>query len=79
MDQPEDNNTKPTEPTPTRPAQSQSTPPAGGGFNFGTVIAQAQQVITDPSGFYRAMPRTGGYSEPLIFALVMGAWHGAPG
>ncbi|MDZ7784504.1 MAG: Yip1 family protein [Halioglobus sp.] len=47
------------------------------GFDLGTVIAQMQQVLTDPTGFYRAMPREGGYSEPIIFALVMGAISGA--
>lgn len=47
------------------------------GFDLGTVLAQMQQIITDPTGFYRAMPREGGYSEPIIFALVMGAVSGA--
>lgn len=48
-----------------------------GGFDLGTVISQMQQIITDPTGFYRAMPKEGGYSEPIIFALVMGAVSGA--
>lgn len=33
-----------------------------------TVIA----VIKDPSGFYRTMPRTGGYIDPVIFVACMG-------
>jgi len=46
------------------------------GFDLGTVIDQARQVITDPAGFYRAMPRDGGFSEPVIFGLVMAAASG---
>jgi hypothetical protein len=34
-------------------------------------------VITDPTGFYKTMPKEGGYSEPLIFILVMAAIAGA--
>ncbi|SRR6056297_1896230 len=66
MEQPENNDNQASEPT----------PPANSGFDLGTVIAQAKQVITDPTGFYRAMSRSGGYSEPLIFALVMGVMAG---
>lgn len=47
------------------------------GFDLGTVIDQAKQVITDPAGFYRAMPKEGGFSEPVIFGLVMAAIAGA--
>ena len=43
------------------------------GFDLGTVIAQAKQVITDPGTFYRNMPKSGGFGEPLIFVIVMGA------
>ncbi len=45
--------------------------PAPGGFDLGTVIEQAKQVITGPEAFYRSMARGGGLSEPLIFGLVM--------
>ena len=55
----------------------QGSPGTATGFDLSTVIAQMQQIITDPTGFYRAMPREGGYSEPIIFALVMGAVSGA--
>lgn len=48
-----------------------------GGFDLGTVIAQARQVITDPGAFYRNMPKSGGFSEPLIFVVVMGVLAGA--
>jgi hypothetical protein len=40
------------------------------------VIAQARQVLTDPGGFYRGMPRSGGFLEPVIFAAVMAAAGG---
>lgn len=52
-------------------------PQSPGGFDLGTVINQAKQVITDPAGFYRAMPKEGGFSEPVIFGLVMAAIAGA--
>ena len=55
-------------------AQSPETPE---GFDLGTVIEQAKQVITDPANFYRAMPAAGGYREPMIFGLVMAALAGA--
>ncbi|MDX1733023.1 MAG: YIP1 family protein [Halioglobus sp.] len=53
-----------------------NTPPASGGFDLGTVIAQAKQVVTSPRDFYRGMAKSGGYSEPLIFLLVMGVIAG---
>ncbi|MDG1945068.1 MAG: YIP1 family protein [Halioglobus sp.] len=33
-------------------------------------------MITDPAGFYRTMPREGGYREPVTFTLVMAAIAG---
>ncbi|MHC1726472.1 MAG: YIP1 family protein [Syntrophobacteraceae bacterium] len=33
-------------------------------------------VIKDPATFYRTMPRTGGYTDPLIFGLCMGVAAG---
>ena len=35
------------------------------------IIAIAKAVITDPRSFFRAMPRTGGFVEPLIFVAGM--------
>ena len=35
------------------------------------IIAIAKAVITDPRGFFRTMPRTGGFVEPLIFVVAM--------
>jgi len=40
-------------------------------FDLGTVIDDAKRVITNPLGFYRNMPTSGGYANPLIFAAVM--------
>ena len=37
-----------------------------------SVIEIVQAVIRDPVSFYRQMPRAGGYSDPLIFAVVLG-------
>lgn len=45
--------------------------PNNGAFNIGTVIEYAKKVITDPIGFYKAMPTTGGYANPVIFVIVM--------
>lgn len=50
---------------------------SAGSFDLGTVIAQAKQVITDPGTFYRNMPKSGGFGEPLVFVVVMGAVAGA--
>ncbi len=67
----------PTSPEQPAPADGASPPPASPGFSLGLVIEHAKQVITNPVAFYRAMPKTGGISEPLIFLLVMGAVSGA--
>ena len=40
-------------------------------FNIGTVIEQAKKVVLDPIGFYRNMPTSGGYANPIIFLVVM--------
>lgn len=40
-------------------------------FDLSRVIDDAKKVITQPVDFYRGMPKTGGYAEPLIFVLVM--------
>ena len=34
------------------------------------------KVIKNPAGFFREMPRTGGFVEPLIFMVVMGVAGG---
>ena len=45
-------------------------------FSLETVIAQIKQIITNPVEFYRNMPKTGGYGEPIIFLLVAAAGGG---
>lgn len=45
-------------------------------FDFNKVIADARFILTDPKGYYQAMPKSGGFAEPLIFVAVMGAAMG---
>lgn len=59
------------------PSVEESPPPVNSGFDLSVVIDQAKQVITDPGEFYRTMSKNGGYSEPLIFAVVMAVGTGA--
>jgi len=40
-------------------------------FDLSDVFTTALGVIKDPAGFYRSMPRDGGYGQPLIFIIVM--------
>jgi len=42
-----------------------------GKFDLNDVRTNALSVIKDPAGFYRSMPRDGGYAQPLIFIVVM--------
>ncbi len=37
---------------------------------------QAMAVITSPAAFFRAMPRSGGYADPIVFLVVMGVAAG---
>ncbi len=37
----------------------------------GGIISTALKVITNPWGFYREMPKTGGYKDPIIFFVAM--------
>ncbi|MEM9254942.1 MAG: Yip1 family protein [Pseudomonadota bacterium] len=74
-----DNEPKEHNPPPsTEPEVPSGTPPPtrSSDFDLGTVIAQAKHVLSDPRGFYREMPRSGGYSEPAIFAIIMGVGAG---
>ena len=45
-------------------------------YNLESVIEDFKKVITDPAGFYRAMPTDGGFVNPLIFIVVMAAVSG---
>ncbi|MDP2278720.1 MAG: YIP1 family protein [Nitrospirota bacterium] len=35
------------------------------------IVSTALKVITNPSGFYRDMPKTGGFQHPVIFLIAM--------
>jgi hypothetical protein len=45
-------------------------------FDFETVIEVAKKIATQPRSFYQQMAKHGGYTEPLIFAAVMGLLAG---
>lgn len=51
--------------------QTESAAMKNDAFDLGTVISDAKKVIFDPVGFYKSMPTTGGYANPLIFFVVM--------
>lgn len=36
-----------------------------------TILEQAKKVITNPVEFYRHMPKSGGFVEPILFVVVM--------
>jgi hypothetical protein len=40
------------------------------------IIEAAKAVITSPAEFFRAMPRGGGFGDPLVFMVVMGVIAG---
>lgn len=44
--------------------------------NATNILNTAVRVITNPVGFYREMPKTGGFPEPLIFAVILGLISG---
>ncbi len=39
------------------------------GFDFSRIMEDAKTVITTPVHFYRNMPKTGGYAEPVVFVI----------
>jgi len=43
---------------------------------FKPIMDTVQRVITDPAGFYREMPRSGGLADPVIFVVSMGVVAG---
>jgi len=43
------------------------------GFSIEAVLATAKAVITDAAGFYKAMPKSGGFADPIFFVVVMAA------
>lgn len=64
MNEPE--NTPNTEPAPEEE-------PRQGGFPFdiNDIVAKALAVIKTPGAYFRDMPLSGGYVEPLVFAIAM--------
>lgn len=43
---------------------------------FKQITDSVQRVITDPAGFYREMPKSGGFVDPIIFMVSMGVAGG---
>jgi len=41
-------------------------------IDFAAMPQTAINVVTNPSGFFQGMPKTGGFLEPLVFAVIMG-------
>lgn len=40
------------------------------------ILDSALRIIKDPAGFFRDMPKSGGFGDPLVFAVVMGVVAG---
>jgi hypothetical protein len=45
-------------------------------INLSSIQKTAVSVLTSPSPFFREMPKTGGFVEPLIFMVIMGIISG---
>jgi hypothetical protein len=45
-------------------------------LDLSSIFEKVIEVITNPSRFYRGMPKTGGYVEPLVFMVVLGVITG---
>jgi hypothetical protein len=41
-------------------------------INFAAMPQTAMRVVTAPAEFFKSMPKTGGFLEPLVFAVIMG-------
>lgn len=41
-------------------------------INFAAIPQTAINVVTKPAEFFQGMPKTGGFLEPLVFAIAMG-------
>jgi hypothetical protein len=46
------------------------------GSDLNSILNTVMGVITNPVGFFRDMPKSGGFVPPLIFAVVMGVAAG---
>jgi hypothetical protein len=41
-------------------------------INYAAMPQTAVNVITNPANFFQGMPKSGGFLEPLVFAIIMG-------
>jgi len=41
-------------------------------INFAAMPQTAVRVVTNPTDFFKTMPKTGGFLEPLVFVVIMG-------
>ena len=48
----------------------------GSKIDFAKIPQTAVNVLTSPSEFFREMPKTGGFVEPLVFMIAMGVVAG---
>lgn len=46
------------------------------GLDFAAIPRTAIKVITQPAAFFREMPKTGGFVEPLVFAVALAVVSG---
>lgn len=46
------------------------------GIEFAAIPQTAVNILTSPSNYFRNMPKTGGFIEPMVFAIVMGIISG---
>ena len=46
------------------------------GINLAAIPQTALKVLTSPAAFFREMPKSGGFIEPLVFMVVMGVIGG---
>lgn len=46
------------------------------GIDFAAISSAAIRVLTAPAAFFREMPKSGGFVEPLIFMVAMGVLAG---
>ena len=49
------------------------------GIDFAAIPRTAMRVLTSPAAFFREMPKTGGFVEPLVFMVVMSVVSGVLG
>jgi hypothetical protein len=48
----------------------------GSKIDFATIPQTAMKVLTSPAEFFKEMPKTGGFVEPLVFMIAMGVVAG---